>query len=733
MIKVFEGDCLQELALLITVSNDFFKNQPMYVIRVTMAKDSKIMKETKLWVFILLSIFSALVFANPEEVTDTAIESSITSYEVFEEVLVWGRAIDLIGEVDAASEGIVGYSDFSTRPMLRVGELTEVVPGMIATQHSGGGKANQYFLRGINLDHGTDFSVEFNGMPANMRTHAHGQGYLDLNFIIPELIETIAYKKGTYHADAGDFSAAASTRFKSYERLNNGFIKLTLGSENHQRFVAANSWKTASGDLLLGMEVEFRDGPWENPEDVRKFNLHSKYSTMLGGDEPANVILTAYTNSWQATDQVPMRAIESGALGVFGFVDPSVGGETRRVNLIGEWRPKSIVVNSYLSYYDLNLFGNGTYFLMNPIDGDQIEQEDQRTVVGGSIKKVQMIDLSGHKTALNVGADLRFDNINKLNLFNTASRQRLSVVRQDRVKELSLAGYLNLETQWTDRLRFNIGLRGDFYRWDVEALRTGNSGSGSDSLLSPKLGMAYEFNDAVEIYVNYGRGFHSNDVRAAELSVDPVSGDSADPFDVIVKALGYEVGFRAVLGEHLNFSASLFFLELDSELVFVGDAGTTEPNDASERYGMEATLFWQPLDTFTVDLSLAKTEAKFKDLPPDINHIPDAHDSIASAGITYISHNNLVASVRVRYFGDAPLTEDGAVKKGATTLVNAGLRNPFGNFELGLEILNLLDSDGNDIEYYYESRLSGEAKGVGDLHFHPVEPRQIRFIAEYNF
>ena len=284
------------------------------------------------------------------------------SNEVTEEVLVWGRAIDLVGAADSASEGIVGYDDLTTRPLLRVGELVEVIPGMIATQHSGGGKANQYFLRGMNLDHGTDFSIQFEGMPVNFRTHAHGQGYLDMNFIIPELVQTIEYRKGTYSADVGDFSAASSSRFQTYDRLDAGFAQLTYGSEDYLRFLAADSWETNSGTWLLGAEIRLSDGPWKNAEDVKLYNFFSKYSTELWG-RSAELIGTFYSNDWNATDQIPRRAVLSGDLDRYGFVDASVGGETSRFNLIGTLTGDQTSYQAFITNYSLNLFGNPTYFL----------------------------------------------------------------------------------------------------------------------------------------------------------------------------------------------------------------------------------------------------------------------------------------------------------------------------------------------------------------------------------
>jgi outer membrane receptor protein involved in Fe transport len=649
-----------------------------------------------------------------------------------EEVLVFGRAIDLVGAADSASEGIVGYDDLTTRPLLRVGELVEVIPGLIATQHSGGGKANQYFLRGMNLDHGTDFSIQFEGMPVNLRTHAHGQGYLDMNFIIPELVRTIEYRKGTYSADVGDFSAASSSKFDTYDRFQKGFVQVAWGTENYFRAVAANSWDLEAGTVLLAGEMRRSDGPWENAEDVRLFNGFAKFTTELWG-RSAELIGTVYTNDWNATDQIPERAVLSGDLGRFGFVDPSVGGETHRFNLLGNLTGERTSYQAFFSDYSLNLFGNPTYYLNDPVNGDQIEQEDGRWIAGGRIDHNRDLDWNGKAVVLQVGADTRFDKISDVNLYLTNNRNRLGRVRNDSVDQFSVGAYADLEVNWTDRLRTTLGVRMDHFSWDVTAIRPENSGSGSDSIVNPKLGIAYNFNDRWEIYANYGGGFHSNDVRAAELSVDPVTGDPAESFDAIVKATGIETGFRAEISDHLDFSATFFLLELDSELIFVGDAGTTEPNEGTERKGVEATLFWQPAEWLALDLTAAKTDAKFSNAPPGQNNIPDAHDVVGSFGATVAVGNGFVGSLRVRHFGDAPLVADNSARKDGTTLVNLGLTYPIGELELGLDVLNIFDTDGNDIEYFYESRLFDEPTPVEDYHFHPVEPREFRIRLRYQF
>ena len=671
-----------------------------------------------------------ITLASCAALADTACAQGVA--DDIEEVVVWGRAIDLVGAAVSASEGMVGFDDLSTRPLLRVGELVEVIPGMIATQHSGGGKANQYFLRGINLDHGTDFSVHFDGMPVNFRSHAHGQGYLDLNFIIPELVQTIEYHKGTYDAAAGDFSAASAAYFQTYDRLDRGFTKLTWGSENYWRAVGANSWDTAKGTWLAGADLQFSDGPWDNPEDVRRYNGLLKYSTKLAG-LPAEFMATYYANDWNATDQIPLRSVQNGDLGRFGFVDPSVGGKTRRFNLIGNLETEATRYNLFFTSYGLNLYSNPTYFLNDPVNGDQFEQEDRRSVFGGRVDHTRDTRWLGRPLTLLAGLDTRYDHVSKLNLFNSGERTRLSAVRQDRVDEWSVGAYAAAEVSWSSRLRTTLGLRADFYDWDVSASRSENSGGGTDVVLNPKFGVAYAINDSWELYANYGGGFHSNDARAAELSVDPVTGNPAESFDAIVDAVGYEGGFRAVLSDRLNFSTAVFYLELDSELIFSGDDGTTVPNERTERIGIETALFWQATERITVDLSAAKTDARFSDAPAGADSVPDAQETIASAGATLVLENGTTTSLRVRYFGEAPLVEDESVSKSSTTLVNLGFTYPIGNFVLGFDVLNLLDAEENDIEFFYESRLRGEVSPVEDRHFHPVESRELRLNVGYEF
>ncbi len=286
---------------------------------------------------------------------------------IFESIVVWGRSTRLLGNADGGSHGIVGNADFSTRPLMRVGELVEVMPGMVATQHSGPGKANQYFLRGMNLDHGSDFTAIFEGMQLNFRSHAHASGYLDLNPLIPEIVESVEYHKGTYYAFNGDFSAAGSARFKTYDRIEDGYLEATIGNFNHHRLVGAQSIDTADGTWLFAGELLTRDGPWDLPQDQEKTNLFAKYTGTIGGIN-SQVTAMAYDADWYSTDQIPLREVRNGNLGLFGFVDPTLGGTSSRWSLIGNFDlDNNIDVNAYYSAYEMNLFGNPTYFLNDPL------------------------------------------------------------------------------------------------------------------------------------------------------------------------------------------------------------------------------------------------------------------------------------------------------------------------------------------------------------------------------
>jgi outer membrane cobalamin receptor len=652
--------------------------------------------------------------------------TSLGSYAAtVEELVVFGRAEERIGTAQSASEGLVGYDDIQLPPLLRVGELVEAVPGMVATQHSGTGKANQYFLRGFNLDHGTDFSASLDGVPINLRSHGHGQGYLDLNFLIPELVETSLYRKGPYSARTGDFSSAGSVEFSYRDELDEGIVEASLGEDAYRRGLAAGSVDLGTGHVMAALEAIHYDGPWDLDENLDQLKLYLGYSFEVAGGH-ARVSLHGYDGEWDATDQIPRRAVDAGIIGRLGFVDPDLGGDTERWSLTGVFELDAYRAGVYVVDYSLALYSNFTYYLDVPDAGDEFEQRDDRTVWGAWIQGARSFEAS-LPTTLRWGGDIRYDDIDEVGLYGTTARVRTSVTRSDSVEELSASLWTEAEVALTDRLRLIGGIRVDAYDWDVAAVEETNSGSGDEHLVSPKLAAAWRFNDSLEGYASWGKGFHSNDVRGATIAVDPGTGDLVDPVEVLVESEGAEIGLRFERGRRFNATLAAFWLELDSELVYVGDAGTTEPNDATERTGVEATAFWRATDWLALYSAYTVTDAEFKRDQGGGREIPGAVEQTFTLGVNGVWANGLSASARLRHLGEAPLVEDDSVRTWDSWLLNAGIAYRHRALAIRLDVFNVLDANDDDISYFYASRLPGEPlAGVEDVHFHPLEPRTVR-------
>lgn len=647
-----------------------------------------------------------------------------------EALTVWGRALDVIGTAHSGSEGVVGYEDLQNRPLMRVGEMVENVPGLIATQHSGTGKANQYFLRGFNLDHGTDLAVSVDGAPVNMRTHAHGQGYLDLNFIIPELVERIEYRKGPYGVEAGDFSAAGAIAMRTYDRPPADFAQVTGGEYGYARALVAGGLEAGGGDVLLGLEGAVSNGPWVLDEDLKKLNLLAKF-TRPAGAGTVRVSLSGYRADWTATDQVPLRAIQSGLIPRTGFIDPDLGGRSRRWALTAGYEADDVSASAYVIRSRFRLTSNFTYQLEDPDNGDEFQQAEHRTVYGATARKAWRTTVAGAPTTLRAGVEGRYDDIGKIGLYRSMGGRATAPVREDAVDEYSLGGFVEAEMALTPTLRAIVGLRADAYGYDVQAGVAANSGDGSDVLAAPKVALAWRVAEPLELYANYGESFHSNDARGATIRVDPVTGDAAERLGLLSRARGAELGARYEHGD-LNLSLVGFWLDLGSELVFVGDAGGTEPNAASRRYGAELSAFWHANDRLTFDVSGAYTQARLRGVGAE-DRIPQSVTVVAAAGMSARLTDALTATLRVRHLGEAPLVEDGSVFSEPTTLVSLGAYYTLGRLRFGVDVYNLLDSKDADITYFYASRLAGEAQGVSDIHLHPVEPRQVRASLRVKF
>jgi hypothetical protein len=659
------------------------------------------------------------------------------------QVRIIGHYENAVGTSDAASQGTITPQLIEARPMLRPGEVLEYVPGVIITQHSGDGKANQYFLRGFNLDHGTDFLTTIDHMPVNMPTHAHGQGYSDINFLLPELVSRVAYKKGPYFAEESDFSSAGAADIDYYTKMPKGIASLGLGSNGYRRAMAANSFDAGPGHLLYGFELFHNDGPWVNPEDYRKLNGVLRFSQGTNADG-YTVSLMGYTGKWNATDQIPQRAVDDGTISRFGAIDPTDGGRTSRYSLSLD-RHKTLEngavfhMDVYAIKYRLNLFSNFTFFLDNQTNGDQFEQSDERTIVGLTPSWVSTGKWDERQVTHKFGLDARRDDIN-VALYNTTARDRFNPVRSDKVVQTGLGLYYENTLQWTDTFRSIAGVREDFYGARVDSDTAANSGTTSAHITSPKLNFVFGPFDKTEYFLNYGQGFHSNDARGTTIA-------TATKVPALVKTRGEEIGMRTERVPHLQSSLSLWRLALDSELVFKGDAGTTEASRPSLRRGVEWSNRYIPHDWLLVDLDLSASRAQFRDNDPVVgNYIPGAIDRVASLGVTVKDLGPWSGTVHARYFGPRPLKEDNSQRSQSSVIFSARASYKVdAKTSVNLDVFNLFNRKANDIDYFYCSRLLTDdvtnsrcrddptKPGKDDIHFHPVEPRTVRLavIARY--
>ncbi|MFL6550275.1 MAG: TonB-dependent receptor [Povalibacter sp.] len=657
---------------------------------------------------------------------------------VLEEVTVTGKLDQLQGSPTSASEGVVTAEQLALRPVLRTGELLEVVPGLIVTQHSGDGKANQYFLRGFNLDHGTDLATTVDGVPVNMPTHGHGQGYTDINFVIPELVQSIEYRKGTYYAETGNFSAAGAVNMRYRDELDAPLVALEVGGDSYARAFLAASPEVAGGKLLFGIDYAHIDGPWQLEENYRKRNAVLRYSRDLEEGRHFTVTAQSYEGDWRSTDQIPLRAVDAGLLDRFGTVNPTDGGSSHRYSFSvdGSMPLANGQLNAlvYAVDYGLDLISDFTYFT-DTQNGDQFEQVDERRVYGADLSWLKPFEWFGRDHELLTGMQTRTDDIAKVALYRTVQRERIDTVREDAVRQASYSAYASVQTRWSDVVRTTIGLRGDYFDFDVNANLRENSGTASDSIVSPKFALVLGPWSKTEVFFDIGNGFHSNDARGTTIAVDP--SDAMTPagrVDALVKGTGADIGVRTALVPTMQITASLWGLDLDSELLFVGDAGTTEASRASERRGIELAAIWNPIPWLIIDSDLAWSRARFTDSDPAGDRIPGAVESVASVGIAVDHPSGWFGGARFRHFGDAPLTEDNSVRSDPTTIVNLEAGYRIGKrYRLSAAVYNVFDSKDNDITYFYESQLANESEPVADIHFHPVEPRTVRFTLSGTF
>jgi hypothetical protein len=652
-------------------------------------------------------------------------------------IIVTGSRISQLGIADSANAGVVTGKQLAARTVYRPGELLEVTPGLIVSQHSGEGKANQFYLRGFNLDHGTDLRTTVDGMLVNQRSHSHGQGWSDVNWLIPELAGTLTYHKGPYSADDGDFAAAGSVSVNYVDTLPKTLVSLGVGENGYRRGLVAGSSATAGGNLLYALELFHNDGPFTKGDNFRKINGVLRYSR---GTEASgfNVTAMAYNSTYNATDQIPKRAVDDGTLNRFSSIDPSDGGKVHRYSISAAWHAgtenRATKVNAYIINNRLRIYSNFTYFLDDPVNGDQFAQPDNRTSMALNASHALKHEFLGHPSESTVGIQIQRDAIRN-GLLSTKDRRLISTTRRDRIKETSVGGFFENTTHWADKFRTVVGLREDYYDFNVKSSLDANTGKTHASLLSPKLSLIFGPWDKTEFYVNAGYGFHSNDARGTVIAVDPKSGDPADRVPGLVRAKGAEVGIRTETVPRLQSTLSVYGLDFNSELIFQGDAGTTSAGRPSRRVGFEFSNYYKPAHWLTIDADIAYARARFRDPDPVGRRIPGAVEGVASLAASVDDLGPYFGALQFRYFGPRPLIEDNSVRSKSTTTLNGRLGYKIRpDLTVELEAFNLLNSKSSAIDYYYQSRLPNEGPdGQNDIHFHPIESRSARVTVNARF
>ncbi len=640
-------------------------------------------------------------------------EQPVADTEV-DQLVVFGRGESKLGVAHAASEGSVGGADLLVQPLLRVAELLEAVPGMVAVQHSGSGKANQYFLRGFNLDHGSDFTTYIDGVPINLRTHGHGQGYLDLNGLIPEIVEREDFRKGPYRADGGDFAMAGAAYMTTIESYERPWAAIEAGSYAARRLAGGGTARDLGpGDLTAVGEFKSYDGPWQEPEHLRHYAGFLKYvaSTPVG-----QLDLTAhlYRGVWRPTEQIPERIVGSAICpDVYCSPDPSATGETTRAIMNAQLTGTDWKASAYAQRYDWTMYSNPTY-ANDDGSSAQIKQFDRRWVYGLSARRSWTLNPA---LGFTLGTENRYDDVGKVGVYHTDKRAFVDSFGAYAVKEGSLALYGEATWNPVEPLRIIGGLRADHYRFDVSALdaeaQALGQGKGHDTLISPKINLAYRLGPNVEVYADWGRGFHSNDVRGVV--------NIATPVQTLIRGTGKETGVR-LQRRGLSLTATYWWLDLGSELKFVGDSNAVEPSGASRRRGYELVGFWRPAPWLAIDANYTASHSRYD----NGDRIPNAFKNSAQVGISAVQPR-WEASVRLRHLGGYPLIEDNSQTDKGSTVVNLRAAWKLSRVHVYAEVLNVLDRKDKDIAYWYESYIPGfDAASTEGRLSRVVEPRTLR-------
>jgi outer membrane receptor protein involved in Fe transport len=629
----------------------------------------------------------------------------------------------------------IGKLDMQLRTVSSSQDLLRLVPGLFIAQHAGGGKAEQIFMRGFDIDHGTDFAIYADGIPVNMPSHAHGQGYADLHFLIPETVRELEVNKGPYTTRYGDLATSGSGEFKTLNSLDKSIVKLEYGNFNTKRALlmlnVANKTLLSSKmheNLYIASEYKYTDAYFASKQNFNRFNVFAKYTGITQKGSMLQISLSNFQSHWNASGQIPERKVMDGSITPFGSIDSTEGGQTSRSNF-------NIIYNKpirngfvkqqlYYSRYNFNLYSNFTFFLIDSIHGDQINQADHRNLFGynGTIQKNGKLWSKNIQTTL--GAGLRYD-IADIQLNHTQQRTFLNSIVSGKLNQANGYIYADENIGLTAKLKMNIGLRIDAYQFKFNNTLNGDqSGNVFKALASPKLNFFYTHNNRIQYFARSGYGFHSNDARAV------VVGGLQN---TLPRALGYEVGTTLKPKPRLLINIALWALHLQSELVYVGDAGIVEPAGKSKRVGIDIGARYQAAKYIFIDADFNMNTAKLVEEPIHANYIPLAPTFTSTGGITYKRQTGLNGSIRYRYMADRPAIEDYSLIAKGYLLVDAIANYTYKNFVGSITMENIFSSAWKEAQFATESRLKNEQNPITEIHFTPGTPRAIRVSIAYKF
>lgn len=643
------------------------------------------------------------------------------------------------GEIDLPSVNIhakqsarsqtISRLDILTRPINSSQEVLRSVPGLFIAQHAGGGKAEQLFLRGFDIDHGTDVRITADGIPVNMASHAHGQGYADLHFIIPELIDNVDFNKGPYQANQGDFATAGNIAFSTKNSLDQNMVKLEAGQFNSYRMVGAfdllGEKKADNGQsAYVAGEFNTSEGYFDSRQNFNRINVMAKYHFIPSPNQSLSVSASHFSSSWDASGQIPQRAVDQGLIGRFGAIDDTEGGSTSRqnINLIHLVQEgKSLFKNQiYYSKYDFELFSNFTFFANDPVNGDQIRQHEDRRMFGYNGSWTYESRLWKRKLISEAGLNLRFDMVDDLVLQRTKNRDEIMEdLANGSVQEMNTGFYISESLQVTDRLFVNAAIRADIFKFNYQDQLTTayDPQSENQTVLSPKLNLQYRANDDISFYANGGYGFHSNDARVVvQQQVE----------QTLPKALGYDLGVVFKPFPNVVLDAAFWQLDLEQEFVYVGDEAVVEPGGATRRLGVDASLRFQIIKGLYGDVDVNYAFARTMDIASERAFIPLAPDFTSTGGLTADFASGWSGSFRYRWLGDRPANEDNTLNAEGYFLLDAFVQYKKKAFAIHAGVVNLLNSEWKEAQFETTSKLAFENEPVSEIHFTPGSPFSLR-------